>query len=75
MGLVLLPLHSSIAIAEQNRVFEHVSASQVKVVISTNIAETSVTIGAETCSSVSFLRLSSARLCYLATHQLVTALF
>ena len=46
MNLVVLPLHSSLSIAEQNRVFDNVSSSQVKIIVSTNIAETSVTIGA-----------------------------
>ncbi|MBW0487030.1 hypothetical protein O181_026745 [Austropuccinia psidii MF-1] len=39
-----IPLHSQLSNAEQKRVFDPPSASKVKVVVSTNIAETSITI-------------------------------
>ncbi|XP_014259416.1 probable ATP-dependent RNA helicase DHX34 [Cimex lectularius] len=39
-----LPLHSSLSLAEQNKVFNYVPQGYRKCVVSTNIAETSVTI-------------------------------
>jgi ATP-dependent RNA helicase DHX57 len=42
--LLVLPLHSSVAIEQQQRVFDRAPAGVTKVVLSTNIAETSVTI-------------------------------
>ena len=42
--LLVLPLHSSVAIDQQQRVFDRAPPGITKVVLSTNIAETSVTI-------------------------------
>ncbi|KAM9844332.1 ATP-dependent RNA helicase DHX30 [Aulostomus maculatus] len=41
---MILPLHSSLSVAEQQRVFVHPQVGQRKIVLTTNIAETSVTI-------------------------------
>lgn len=41
---LILPLHSSLSVADQQTVFQHPPAGQRKIVLTTNIAETSVTI-------------------------------
>ena len=43
-GWVVLPLHSSLAAEEQDRVFDVPPKGVRKMIVSTNIAETSVTI-------------------------------
>lgn len=43
-GLVTLPLHGGLSLDEQSRVFEPVSGGRRKVVLATNVAETSLTI-------------------------------
>lgn len=44
LPLLLLPLHGGLQPREQNRVFDKADAGFVKVILSTNIAETSITI-------------------------------
>jgi len=41
---VIIPLHSSLSTEEQNRVFMKVQPNICKIVLSTNLAETSITI-------------------------------
>jgi HrpA-like RNA helicase len=41
---VVLPLHSTLSLAEQEKVFDYPPEGVRKVIVSTNIAETSVTI-------------------------------
>ncbi|KAM7400526.1 hypothetical protein PAMA_004964 [Pampus argenteus] len=41
---IILPLHSSLSVADQQTVFQHPRAGQRKIVLATNIAETSITI-------------------------------
>ncbi|XP_053293236.1 ATP-dependent RNA helicase DHX30 [Pleuronectes platessa] len=41
---MILPLHSSLAVADQQAVFQHPQMGQRKIVLATNIAETSITI-------------------------------
>ncbi|KAJ8337092.1 hypothetical protein SKAU_G00383120 [Synaphobranchus kaupii] len=43
-GSLILPLHSSMGVSEQQTVFQHPPAGQRKIVLATNIAETSITI-------------------------------
>lgn len=43
-GAVVLPLHANLAPNEQRRVFQPVARNQRKIVVSTNVAETSITI-------------------------------
>lgn len=42
---IVLPLHSTLSLAEQDKVFDYPPDGVRKCVISTNIAETSVTLG------------------------------
>lgn len=42
--LLILPMYGSLPNADQLKVFQHTARTQRKVVVSTNIAETSVTI-------------------------------
>ncbi|KFD65617.1 hypothetical protein M514_07620 [Trichuris suis] len=42
--LIVLPCHSRLPLAEQKRIFERVPEGQRKVVLATNIAETSITV-------------------------------
>ncbi|XP_004346668.1 helicase domain-containing protein [Capsaspora owczarzaki ATCC 30864] len=42
--LLVLPLHSTLSVPEQKRVFDATGATTRKVVVSTNVAETSVTV-------------------------------
>ncbi|VDN04364.1 unnamed protein product [Thelazia callipaeda] len=44
LRFAILPLHSRLAKQEQHKVFDHYSADVRKIILSTNIAETSVTI-------------------------------
>ncbi|XP_033838522.1 ATP-dependent RNA helicase DHX30 [Periophthalmus magnuspinnatus] len=41
---MILPLHSSLSVADQQTVFQHPPPGQRKIVLTTNIAETSITI-------------------------------
>ncbi len=41
---IVLPLHSTLSLAEQEKVFDYPPEGVRKVIVSTNIAETSVTI-------------------------------
>jgi ATP-dependent RNA helicase DHX57 len=41
---VLLPLHANLSSSDQSKVFEPVSRSMRKIIATTNVAETSVTI-------------------------------
>ncbi|KAM4552301.1 ATP-dependent RNA helicase DHX30 [Odontesthes bonariensis] len=41
---MILPLHSSLSVADQQAVFQHPKAGKRKIVLATNIAETSITI-------------------------------
>ncbi|XP_049930535.1 ATP-dependent RNA helicase DHX30 [Epinephelus moara] len=41
---MILPLHSSLSVADQQAVFQHPPVGQRKIVLATNIAETSITI-------------------------------
>ncbi|XP_019967260.2 ATP-dependent RNA helicase DHX30 [Paralichthys olivaceus] len=41
---MILPLHSSLSVADQQAVFQHPQMGQRKIVLATNIAETSITI-------------------------------
>lgn len=43
-GIEILPLHGGLSLEEQSRVFEPVSGGRRKVVLATNVAETSLTI-------------------------------
>lgn len=43
-GAVILPLHANLAPSEQRRVFQSVGRNERKIVVSTNVAETSITI-------------------------------
>lgn len=41
---IILPLHSNLSIADQDKVFDYAPDGMRKCIVSTNIAETSVTI-------------------------------
>lgn len=43
-GLVVLPLHANLTNAEQSRIFKNAPPGKRKVIVSTNVAETSITV-------------------------------
>jgi len=43
-GVFIVPLHSTLTPKEQSKVYQRAPAGQVKVILSTNIAETSITV-------------------------------
>ena len=53
---IVLPLHSTLSIAEQDKVFDYPPEGVRKCIIATNIAETSITLGIQ--SNLSILKLS-----------------
>ncbi|WFD30080.1 RNA helicase [Malassezia sp. CBS 17886] len=58
--LVVLPLHASLAASEQRRVFQPLGRGQRKVIVATNVAETSITI-ADVCVVVDTGRVREAQ--------------
>ena len=52
--LHVLPLHGQLSPEQQKRVFQHPPRGKIKVVISTNVAETSITIGEFLLFTVTF---------------------
>lgn len=59
-GVVLLPLHANLAPSEQRKVFQAVHKTERKVIVATNVAETSITIP-EVCYVVDTGRVREAQ--------------
>jgi len=59
-GAVLLPLHANLAAHEQRRVFQRVQKHERKIIVATNVAETSITIP-EVCFVVDTGRVREAQ--------------
>lgn len=59
-GAVILPLHANLAAHEQRRVFQRVQKHERKIIVATNVAETSITIP-EVCYVVDTGRVREAQ--------------